>query len=496
MHTTRGNLLQATGWLALIVVLLVAARGSAQYLDPIYFAGGRDYDPAGKYASGLWLLNGARQVSDPLFPVSLRSARISSAAMDSDNRRIVFVAGFPTSATVNLKDGLFRLDPATGKVETLYATPPGQWFHSLLVNQDGDYVFGARTILTSPSTRTDYHIFKIDAARRLTTVLSTIRDLGEPGQLSAALGRNIDSGNYLLSAIGSSPPARHDWVHGVLDVDVNHDGKWTTFSNGGGHTLPNSAYPGFGWFQDCGRLRQDYATGALRTVGYFGTVLELKPGKTPRTTLYVCGAPVDWYHVYPAEGLPDLQSAARPRYVAPAYLDRFPTAGMVDGFLAVDQATYFATGNPCFPRTSPQTTYPAIYQPYVFEPYRGRQIASVKTGAARWTLRFSLPSHPNQRYVAAAGISGVRPPLRLPDGRRIWLHFDDVTRLTLAGVSKPYFDSGPGVLDANGEAQGVLDLGALGPTGGLPVWIALLVLDPNAPLGIAYIPDTQVIRVP
>ena len=55
-----------------------------------------------------------------------------------------------------------------------------------------------------------------------------------------------------------------------------------------------------------------------------------------------------------------------------------------------------------------------------------------------------------------------------------------------------------GVLDSGGEAQGELNLRPLSlPPGGLgmPLWIAVAVLDPAAPNSIAYLPDTYVMRI-
>jgi len=60
------------------------------------------------------------------------------------------------------------------------------------------------------------------------------------------------------------------------------------------------------------------------------------------------------------------------------------------------------------------------------------------------------------------------------------------------------WNSGPGVLNASGEARGMLDLSFLKvPPGGfgIPLWIAMVVLDHKAPGGIKYIPDTYVIRI-
>ena len=81
------------------------------------------------------------------------------------------------------------------------------------------------------------------------------------------------------------------------------------------------------------------------------------------------------------------------------------------------------------------------------------------------------------------------------DNRKIYLRPDNITPPSLNGWLTPIFDPGPGKLDANGEATGGLDFSKL-PSIGLPIWIAVLVLDPNAPNGIAYIPDTYVFLTP
>jgi hypothetical protein len=93
------------------------------------------------------------------------------------------------------------------------------------------------------------------------------------------------------------------------------------------------------------------------------------------------------------------------------------------------------------------------------------------------------------------GASGVRPGARLPDGRTIRINADTLVQLSLADALRPFFDPGPGRLTFNGEAGGKLDLRGLPPTGGMPIWIAAAVLDPRAPGGIAFIPDTFVFRV-
>ena len=100
--------------------------------------------------------------------------------------------------------------------------------------------------------------------------------------------------------------------------------------------------------------------------------------------------------------------------------------------------------------------------------------------------------------MLAASLSGVRPGVALPDGRRINLRIDEATRLTLGNLVPAVFSPGSLVLNARGEARGTLDLTSLNPPPGgfgVPLWIALAVLDANAPCGIRYLPDTYVMRI-
>jgi len=84
----------------------------------------------------------------------------------------------------------------------------------------------------------------------------------------------------------------------------------------------------------------------------------------------------------------------------------------------------------------------------------------------------------------------------LASGRKIYLVPDGFTTLSLIGMLKPFFDAGPLMLDKNGEAKGSIDLSSLPPIGGIPIWIAMAVLDAAAPDGMAYLPDTYVFRLP
>ena len=97
--------------------------------------------------------------------------------------------------------------------------------------------------------------------------------------------------------------------------------------------------------------------------------------------------------------------------------------------------------------------------------------------------------------MGAISLAGYRPAVPLADGRKIHLVPDIYTQMSLFGLLKPFFDAGPGTLDGNGEAQGSLDFSLL-PSIDQPMWIAIVLLDPAAPNGVAFLPDTYVFRIP
>jgi hypothetical protein len=91
-------------------------------------------------------------------------------------------------------------------------------------------------------------------------------------------------------------------------------------------------------------------------------------------------------------------------------------------------------------------------------------------------------------------LTSVQAGLSHPWGLYGHVRINAVTMLTLGNLIPAIWSGGPGILDANGEAQGYLDLSMTSGLG-VPIWMAWIVLDPAAPLGIAYVPDTYVLRV-
>ena len=119
----------------------------------------------------------------------------------------------------------------------------------------------------------------------------------------------------------------------------------------------------------------------------------------------------------------------------------------------------------------------------------------MSTGSRQWNIHISCPDFPGNDYALLLSASGYRPGIKLPDNRTVHLNYDDLFKLSSRNMLKPFFDPGPLKLDAKGEAVGTIDLRALPPKLNIPVWMALAVLDPQAPNGIAYLPDTYVMRL-
>ena len=135
---------------------------------------------------------------------------------------------------------------------------------------------------------------------------------------------------------------------------------------------------------------------------------------------------------------------------------------------------------------------------YDIDFYRGNHIQTRKQAPHRWSVLLSCPQSPSCSYAIAAGMSGVRPGIQLGSGRHLNLRVDPLVVATFRNQLPGIWNPGPGTLDSRGEAQGTVDVAMLKPPPGgfgIPIWIAMVVLDPQAPGGIRYIPDTYVIRL-
>jgi len=445
-------------FVAITVLALAAGLAGAQFHDPIYLFGGSTSTNTA-YFSGVNMLDntGPKPVVTQLINPD---GTTYAMKMDYDNRHVILGLHGSTSATAGpLRGGLFRFDPVAKTYTTIIQGPIGTvayWrFAEVNVNQDGDYLCG---VYKYDKTATNsWELWKVDQSGKPTTVLTSTA-MGVSTYFSNKAVRNILNGKYLYPA-GTSATGYAVW----------EIGKNGTFSTWAGGVQGNRAW--YGNFTTA----QNFQTGYLEAAdGY--EIMRLKPGDKTRTTIAtLTGLPNGIY----VSGGQDLQTAPRPRQMYVGY-----STSPYETWLAYIDTTSWAV-------TTLQVSSTHRTASFAFGLYEGRHTQTVLVAPNKWQVRFSAPNYPGKAYVAAVGITGVVPGLWLPDGRKIMLNFDVVSLITLNNLVPAIWNGGPGMLDSNGEAQGMLDLTIIGGLG-IPIWIVWVVLDPLAPNGFAYIPDPYV----
>jgi len=443
--------------LALLVLCLAAATASGQYHHPTYLFGGY-YDEmnANTMLTGVNLLDATGST-----PVVTRLVQpgytCHSIRMDYDNAGIIFGVDGTTSGSSKygpMRNGLFRYDPGTMLVHTIYRYRPDTiTYHAVfdaVVDQDGDYLAGVRIVDNRPS-RNEFELWHIDRTGRVTTVLTRV-ELGWPPYFAGKMVRDIDTGRILFSD--------HGGIYG-FDTSSRTFATWNSIG---------------GWVSTYA-MPQNHRTAAIE--GAYGSkVLRQPRGKWGLTTLHTLPYPC-WLQ---CGGRFDLQTAASVRQV---YVGVGP-GGTGAAIYHLDATTWAVTTVIAHAKYG--------YSVAGLEFYRGRHTQSVKTGTRRWEIRLSAPQFPGKGYAVAAGLSGARPGITLPDQRRIHLNIDPLVLMTLYNLLPGIWSGGAYSLDANGEARASLNLSGV-PRLDAPLWIVWLILDPAAPGGIAYIPDTYVMRV-
>jgi len=460
-------------FLITLVVALITAAGSTfaqSYHDPVYLFGGYEPNTLSMYPAGVFLLN--NRGSQPSMTQLCKFGRQCRFSMDVDNRNVlVGVEGTNSINTLyaGIKSGLFRFDPTTKAFATInsYTGPSTLGFYSFydtVIDHNGDYISGAYAYDPASSKNNGYFVWKIDRSGTQTTLLSTPM-LGRSADFRHKLIRNIDTGRVLV--VDSYIFTPRSFNYQVLEIDTD-TGTITTWNSG----------QQYGWGNGYS-MPQNHRNGLIEGV-LDKYVYQLKPGAGSRTTLAtINGLP---YGIFGA-GRFDLQTASRPRQV---YTGFGVSPSQPQTYLYyIDASTWTVTS---FAVSSLRTVS------YAIDFYQGRSTQSVKVGPRKWDIHLSDPAHPGRAYVVAASMTGVRPGVPLPDGRRINLFVDPVTMATANNLIRPYWDSGPGVLNALGGAKATLDLSGFDPVRA-PLWVTWLVLDPNSPTGIAVVHDTYVMRI-
>lgn len=452
-----------------LLLAALAGTGFAQnYHAPEYLTGGAwaAVPNPPEYIPGLFVVK-----SDGSYRTVARQPYFAVAyCMDVDNKH--FVAQIADASFQSNKSGiagLYRFDPNTMAQTTIYGPDTVNFSlpQHLHLNQDGDYVLGA--YIPAPSAR-HYRILKVSRSGTLTTLLTSLR-FGRPVLFTGYIDRNIDNGKLLLCA---SMQQVTSYFFTVLELAP--DGTVTSFHSGPG------AWPGSGY-----HCSQNVLNGHIEgpSLSHF---YQLKRGSGWPTTLATLrvGSQTAQRVV---NGRFDLQTAPKARWVST------PGSRAVVG---TNQWVAYVARDGVVTSIRVQTGTRAIGSCYDAVFFRGRHLQTLKVGPNRWDILISCPRSPGYPYVLAASLSGVRPGVALADGRRINLVVDALTSLTLGNRLPGTFHPGALTLDATGGARGFLDLSGLKPPPGgfgIPLWIALAVLDPRAPTGIKYLPDTYVMRI-
>jgi len=463
--------------LAVALAFLAGLCSAQSYHDGKYITGGYAYRCSSGTAAGLFLVGSDGSSSTLVVP----GYTSYGWCMDVDNRKIVFTACTTTSTSTCYSgpaSGVYRYDPGTMVLETL-AGPDTMGLYSnykIHVNQDGDFLFGNHAkSMVGTTTVYDSRVMKLSRSGTLSTFLSTMA-LGRRGYIHENIQRDIKTGNLLI-ADGSSHTTPSTFRYGILEVSPG-GGTVNTWSTGGS----------YGWHGDY-TMPQDSTTGYI--TGPDGrTVYQLKPGTTSRTTIATLTSGSYSNCKF------DLQTAAARRWVGTAY--SYSSTHRYEqwiGYVAHD-----GTGTVTSIKvTSFEQGKRAYYEDFEFFLNNPLTTEKLSDGdVVQMKIRMSCPGCPGNAYAIAAGITGVSPGIPLPDGRNINLNYDVFVYVTLNDLIPDIWKGGPGVLDGQGEASGILDLAPLSPPPGgfgIPIWIAMAVIDPNAPSGIKYIPDTIVVRI-
>jgi len=462
-----GGVFMRKSLFAVLGLALMVGMVAAQGHHPVYLYGGYPPTTSTVYNPGVHILD----MSGPT-PVTKKIVDngyyAGDATMCRDNKHVlVTVRGTTSTSTIYgpMREGLFRVDPATGSYTTVWNNTPSTLgymaLYDLNINQDGDFIVGVYEYKRTTPTYSGYHIWKITPTGTASTFVSTVT-LGRSAYASHRFAKNIQTGK-LFWCEGYS-------TSGYQVSEISKDGTVTRWAAGS-----SGNYGWYGYYS----TPQNYRTGDLEGP-YAGYVYQLKKGASSRTTIATLNTTSLPYYVYGA-GLPDLQTAAKRRIVHVCY-DSSPNGGWLAD---VDVGTWTVT----------PTLFTSLRNyNYCFDFYRGRHTQTVTTGKDKWMVRFSAPQYPGKTYAAAVGMSGVAPGIPLADGRTILLNFDAVSYMTLNNLIPSIWQNGVGVLDGNGGAIGMLDLSGVGALG-VPIWIAWVVLDPKAPSGIAYVPDPYVMEL-
>ena len=486
-----------------LLIPLVAAQSNH---NPVYLVGGYGTSSTYTYypnAVFMYDATGATPTLTKVCDTPQYSTRYPSLCMDYDNKNLLMNMSGTSSTTYPWSGSLVRYDMTANAWSIVARIPPvrehagpgsykyGYPYNNVFVDQNGDYLYSIYMYDRHTSPTTTYYytrgVYKYD---RATASVSTVMTTTQVGlyEYFYHIGKDVDSGKILINGGRSqtSPTTMRYAVHTLNPEDGYNPANLGTWNDG-------SVY---GWYPSTRGNEQNVKNGYLERPYYRGyRVQQLQPGSGSMTTIAtIPTTSLPYTTFYGYSGKYDLQTAKDPEFILNGY---YSTRGAWAVHYDVNTWTYKSTDTYMTSVTHPAYRY---YYNYNFEFYQGRNIQTVADPkvANKWDILLSVPHLAKMPYVLAAGASGVRPGIALPDGRNINLNFDMVVFVTLNNLLPGIWNGGPGVLDANGEAKGSLDLSMFPiPAAGLgqPIWIVMAVLDPKAPSGFAYLPDTYAMRL-
>ncbi|MBN2491812.1 MAG: hypothetical protein JXQ29_13275 [Planctomycetes bacterium] len=429
-----------TALLAAILLLAVAPLAAQHHTAPWSFIG--DANAASPYPVTIGRID-LQGVFTTVLPLGrlLQYDHGQGGALEADDQTYVVAI----LSKVNTGK-LLRVDAGGTILQTvvILPVPPqagGGYTHDVIVDQNGDYV-----VVVGPPTAAPKACL-LRANRQ--GVIGTI--FPGPGLgYATAVTTDIDSGHFLL-------------------LDTQMRDVYSIAPDG-------SAVTSVGNFSRqiylLNQLTQDVASGDLFVGSWsqFGAVL-LRMDSLGQSTIFL------GWGLYGAYGVhTDRASDPCPRLVV-------GSTSVDSGLFFVDLATRAITTF-----YSSAVGFPLVYH----KVFPNREVATERFAARGWNVRLHFAGEGGSAYTLALSLSGVRPGLFLPDGRRICFNPDAVTAPSVLGHLAAVFTGQSGRLDVGGRATARLDVSSLPPLAGLRVWIQALVLDPNAPLGIRTIPDPVV----
>ena len=121
--------------------------------------------------------------------------------------------------------------------------------------------------------------------------------------------------------------------------------------------------------------------------------------------------------------------------------------------------------------------------------FPSREVSTLRRAAGTWEIALHFAGEAGNGYAVGLSLSGIRPGVSLPGGRRVPLNVDNLTSLSVNGQLGPLFAGAVGALNSFDRGMAVLDVSSLPVLKGIPVWAVALTLNPQAPLGIQTISD-------